>query len=73
MLLIDLCGSKALDRWVREVVGETDGWTLVFRMLAEPFPCHHNWNRGFGDEVVGEGAKNNAASHVSRQGMDIGE
>lgn len=42
-------------------------------MLTETLSCHHNWDRGFGDEIVGEGTKNNAVLHVSRQGMNIGE
>jgi hypothetical protein len=58
--LINLCGSQALDGWVREVVGEADGWPLVFGVFAETLTRHHDWHRGLGDQVVGEGAKNDA-------------
>ena len=63
--LINLCGSQALDRWVGEVVGEADIWTLVLGVLPETFSCHHDWDGGLGDKVVGEGAKNDAVLHIS--------
>ncbi len=59
--LINLCGSQALDRWVGKIVGQADSWTLVLGVLAKTFSCHHDWDRGFSDKVVGEGAKNDSA------------
>lgn len=60
MRLINLCGSQTLDGWIGEVVGEADGWPLVFGMFAETLARHHDWDRGLGDQVVGERAKNDA-------------
>lgn len=60
MRLINLCGSQTLDSWIGEIVGETDGWPLVFGVFAETFARNHDWDRGLGDQVVGEGAKNDA-------------
>ena len=65
LFLINLCGSQALDRWVGEVVGEADIWTLILSVLPETFSCHHDWDGGLGDKVVGEGAKNDAVLHIS--------
>ena len=62
MRLINLCGSQTLDGWIGEVVGEADGWPLVFGVFAKTLARHHDWDRGFGDQIVGEGAKNDAGS-----------
>lgn len=64
MVLINLCRSQALYRWIGEVVGEANIWTLILSVLAETFSCHHDWDGGLGDKVVGEGAKNDAVMHV---------
>lgn len=60
MRLINFCSSQTLDGWIGEVVGEADGWPLVFGVFAETLARHHDWDRGLGDQVVGEGAKNDA-------------
>lgn len=59
MHLVDLRSSQAFGSWVREIVRETDRWTLIFGVLFETLSCNHNRDRGLGDKVIREGAKDN--------------
>ena len=60
MHLIDFCCCYAPDSPSRagEIVGQANIWTFVFGVFAKTFASYHDWDGGFGDDVVGEGAEN---------------
>lgn len=52
--LVDTRSLQAACRWVGKVVDLLRRWCLVFALLPQTFPCHHDRHRTLRHEIIGK-------------------
>lgn len=66
MISVNLCCGQFLR--VGKIIGKANVRVLILSMLLQLLPCYHDRHGGFGDQVIREGAKEDAFERRSTSG-----